>query len=127
MRYTRVYADNDGESHFEDVEVEMKAVDFAPPAPPLNLSDFVRATQFAFLHAPAGWVGDWHPAPRRQMMIYLTGCVESQTSDGKQRTFGPGSAVLVEDTHGKGHRSRMVGTKDVLMAVVQLNEGEIVG
>jgi hypothetical protein len=127
MRYTRVFADIDGESHFEDVEVEMKAVDFAPPAPPLNLSDFVEATQFAFLRAPAGWVGDWHPAPRRQMMIYLAGHVQGQTSAGGQRMFGPGSAVLVEDTTGKGHRSRVLGTDDVLMAVVQLSEGEVVG
>ncbi|MFC1572327.1 hypothetical protein ACFL6M_01890 [Candidatus Eisenbacteria bacterium] len=127
MKYTRVFADIDGESHFEDVEVEMKAIDFAPPAPPLSLSDFVEATQFAFLRAPAGWVGDWHPAPRRQMMIYLAGQIEGHTSDGRQRTFGPGSAVLVEDTTGKGHRSRVLGTEDVLMAVVQLSEGDAAG
>ncbi len=125
MRYTRVFADMDGESHFEDVAVEMKTVDFAPPAPPLNISDFVEATQFTFLRAPAGWVGDWHPAPQRQMMIYLAGQVEGQTSDGEQRTFGPGSAVLVEDTTGKGHKSRVLGTEDVLMAVVQLGDGEV--
>jgi hypothetical protein len=127
MRYTRVYADGNGESHFEDIEVEMKAIDFAPPAPPLDLSDFAEATQFAFPRAPVGWVGDWHPAPRRQMMIYLTGHVEGETSDGRRREFGPGSAVLVEDTTGKGHRSRVIGTEDVLMAVVQLSEGEVAG
>ncbi len=122
MRYTRVFSDSDGESHFEDVGVEMKAVDFAPPAPPLNLSTFVGASRFAFLHAPAGWVGDWHPAPQRQMMFYLAGCVEGETSDGDQRTFGPGSAVLAEDTAGKGHRTRVIGTEDILMAVVQLSD-----
>jgi hypothetical protein len=127
MRYTRVFSDERGESHFEDVEVEMKAIDFAPPAPPLNLSVFVRASRFAFLHAPAGWVGNWHPAPSRQMMIYLSGRLEGQTSDGRQREFGPGSAVLVEDTTGKGHRSRVIGTEDVLMAVVQLDEDEVAG
>ena len=37
MKYTRVYADSNGESHFEDVEVEFSSVDFAPPAPPLEL------------------------------------------------------------------------------------------
>ena len=127
MKYTRVFADDQGESRFEDVEVEMKAIDFAPPAPPLNLSDFVTASRLAFLHAPAGWAGDWHPAPSRQMMLYLAGRVEGETSDGKQRTFGPGSAVLVEDITGKGHRSRVLGTEDVLMAVVQLDEEEVSG
>jgi hypothetical protein len=122
MKITRLFADTEGESHMEDIEVEMKAVDFAPPAPPLNLSRFMEATRFAFLHAPVGWEGDWHPAPRRQLMIYVTGHVEGETSDGERRQFGPGSAVLVEDTTGKGHRSRVVGTDDVVMAVVQLKE-----
>ncbi len=127
MRYTRVFADAEGESHFEDVDVAMHAVDFAPPAPPLDLSDFSPATRFAFLHAPAGWKGDWHPAPQRQMMIYLQGRVEAETSDAGQRVFGPGSAVLVEDTSGKGHRSRSLGEEDVLMAVIQLGGDEAPG
>ena len=52
MKYTRVYADENGESHFEDVEVEFSSVDFAPPAPPLDLSAFTPATQYGFLRAP---------------------------------------------------------------------------
>ena len=34
MKLTRVYADADGESHVEDIEVEFSPVDFAPPALP---------------------------------------------------------------------------------------------
>ena len=41
MKYTRIYADEAGESHFEDVEIKLTQVNFAPPAPPLNLSSFV--------------------------------------------------------------------------------------
>ena len=36
FHYHRVYADDQGESHFEDVTVPMKIVDDAPPAPPLD-------------------------------------------------------------------------------------------
>jgi hypothetical protein len=32
MKYVRVYADQNGDSHFEDVEVAMSLTDFAPPA-----------------------------------------------------------------------------------------------
>ncbi len=64
MKYTRIYADPGGESHFTDVEVELTQVDFAPPAPPMHLSSFCPATQYGFLAAPAGWDGDWHPTPR---------------------------------------------------------------
>jgi len=122
MKYTRVYADENGESHFEDVEVEFSPVDFAPPAPPLDLSAFAPATQYGFLRAPAGWLGDWHPAPRRQIIFYLAGEIEAEVSDGEVRRFGPGSVTLVEDTTGKGHKSRVVGTTDVLSVVVQLEK-----
>jgi hypothetical protein len=45
-----------------------------------------------------------------------------QTSNGEVRRFGPGDVVLLEDTTGKGHRSRVVGDRDVLGAVVQLED-----
>ena len=122
MKYARLYADAKGESHIEYVEVELQATDFAPPAPPLNLSSFTPATRVGFLHAPPGWSGNWHPAPKRQIMIYLAGEVEGKTSDGQVRRFGPGDVVLLEDTTGRGHISRVVGNQDVLMAVVQLEE-----
>ena len=36
--YVRVYADERGESHFDEVEVELIPRDFAPPAPPLRVA-----------------------------------------------------------------------------------------
>ena len=120
MKYVRMYADNNGDSHFEDVEVEMSLVEFAPPAPPLDVSALMPSTNIAFLHAPAGWDGPPHPAPRRLLFIYLRGDSEIAVSDGEVRRFGPGSVVLVEDTSGKGHASRAVGNDSVIAVVVQL-------
>ena len=120
MRYVRVYADAAGASHFEDVEVGLAPADFAPPAPPLGVSAPEPASRFLFLSAPPGWAGDWHPVPQRQWMLYLSGQIEVETSDGEVRRFSRGSATLVEDTSGKGHRSRVVGGDEVLLAVVQL-------
>lgn len=122
MKYVRVYADDNGESHFEDVEFELSPADFAPPAPPLNLSSFTPAKRYGFLSAPPGWVGGWHPAPKKQILFYLAGEIEAEASDGVIRRFGPGSVTLVEDTTGKGHRSRVVGDDEVLAAIVQLED-----
>src|SRR2546428_6405650 len=106
--YVRLYSDADGESHFEDAAVELSAVDFAPPAPPLNLSAFMPTSQAAFLGAPAGWQGDWHPSPARNLFVILSGEWELEASDGGVRRFGPNSVLLVEDRIGKGHTSRVV-------------------
>ena len=40
MKYLRLYADKEGESHFEDVSVDMSSVELAPPAPPMNVAEF---------------------------------------------------------------------------------------
>ena len=120
MKYTRYYADETGASRTEDINVELLPRDFAPPSPPLHLSPVVPATGFAFVRFPAGWVGGWHPTPRRQIFFFLAGELEGETSDGARRRYCPGSAVLLEDTTGTGHRARVVGDTDVLAAVVQL-------
>jgi len=122
VTYTRIHEDEAGRSHFGEVEVPFDLVDFAPPAPPLFLSRGVPATGAAFVTYPVGWAGDWHPAPRRQLLLFLAGTIEAETGDGEIRRFGPGSAVLVEDTTGQGHRSRVVGDADVVAAVVYLTD-----
>jgi hypothetical protein len=119
MRYVRLYAGPDGESHFEDVEVPLDAVNFAPPAPPLHVSDFVPATRVGFLAAPSGWQGDWHPTPRRQFFVYLGGGAGVQANDGEVRHFRAGGVLFVEDTTGKGHRSWTETDEETVNLVVQ--------
>ena len=120
IKYCRIYADQNGDSHFEDVEVSLMQTDFAPPAPPVYLSSFGPALRYAFCSFPAGWRGDWHPTPQRQIFFILSGEVAGQVSDGEVRHFGAGSVVLAEDATGKGHVSRVTSKTDLLTAVVQL-------
>jgi hypothetical protein len=120
VKYIRLYSDDDGESHFETCEVGFESVDFAPPAPPLDIAAFGDADQCFILRAIPGWQGDWHPAPYRQLHIYLSGEIEAETSDGEIRRIGAGDIALVEDTSGVGHRSRVVGSTDVVIAAVKL-------
>jgi hypothetical protein len=121
MTYTRLYSDQHGESHFEDVEIDLTMIDYAPPAPPLGLSSFTAATQFGFMNAPAGWSSDWHPTSARNIFFVLSGEWEVTASDGKSRRFSQGSVLLVEDTTGKGHSSRVVSETESLAAMVQLD------
>jgi hypothetical protein len=110
MKYVRLFAGPDGESHFEDVNVELAPVkDYARGVPQVFLSAPQLSASLTFVSAPPGWVGEWHPAPRRQFMIKLAGQTEVVASDGERRQIGPGIAVLLEDTSGKGHYSRVLG------------------
>jgi hypothetical protein len=49
---------------------------------------------------------DFHNAPQKQYIILLDGGIEIETSLGETRKFGAGEILLVEDTTGKGHRTR---------------------
>jgi len=120
-RYIRLYADRGGESHFADVAEELTLVEFAPPAPPLNLSSSFPTSRTAFFSAPAGWVSDWHHSPARNLFVVIAGEWEVTASDGETRRFARGSVLLAEDTRGKGHTSRVVGEEDSLAVLVQLS------
>jgi hypothetical protein len=47
-----------------------------------------------------------HRAPRRQLVIYLSGLTEVECGDGAKRQFRPGDMLLADDTTGEGHITR---------------------
>lgn len=106
MRVHRLCADQTGESHFEDVEVQ-----FIESGPSGRLSARLPATGIIFRQVPPDYDLDWHPAPRRQYIINLDAGVQITASDGDSRRIGAGEVLLVEDTYGKGHLSKAAGGK----------------
>ena len=120
MKYQRLFADGDGQSHIEEVEAELSPMDYAPPAPKLDLSEPVDAARYVFVCFPAGWDSDWHVTPRRQLFVVVAGEIEGTAGDGSVRTLGPGGVLAMEDTHGRGHRARVTSGEDVLAVIVQL-------
>jgi quercetin dioxygenase-like cupin family protein len=103
---TRLYTGPDGQTHAEEVEAKFTKGD-------TNDVFKMVGTSGAELHrAPAGRVSDWHTAPRRQYVITLSGRGELEVSGGKKIPVEPGHIELVEDTTGKGHITRVIGTED---------------
>lgn len=118
--YVRIVDTAGGGTCFVDGDEPLELAEFAPPAPALGVSASAPSRLVSFIGAPAGWDSPAHPAPARQWVVMLHGTVEATTSDGEVRRFGPGVAVLVEDTGGVGHRTRVVGDEDWLAMVVVL-------
>lgn len=122
LAFGRIYNDEAGESHFGALSFEMSERNFAPPAPAFRVSRMDEAVRQGFLVVPTGWVGDLHPSPIRMWIFLLDGEMEFEASDGERRALVPGSALLLEDTGGKGHRSRVIGGNIATVAVVQMPE-----
>jgi hypothetical protein len=122
-QYVRLYADESGESHFEDLEVTLSPTGFAPPAAPLNIANFLPTGQSLWVGAPLGWEGEEpHPNPQRQIFCTVQGEYEVTASDGSQRRFPVGRVFVLEDTRGKGHATRILGEEDTLILGVVLAE-----
>ena len=103
MQITRLYTGNDGESHFEEVEVALHdAGDIGA------LSKLQGATGILFRETAGDYDFDFHTAPRRQYVINLDAAVEVEVGDGTTRRLEAGDILLAEDTTGRGHISRAV-------------------
>jgi quercetin dioxygenase-like cupin family protein len=106
MFMTRLYTGADNQTHAEEVEVKFTG---GNPGEAFKLMPVTGAE----LHRGApGTVSDWHRGPRRQYVITLGGKGEVEVAGGKKISLDPGHIDLVEDTTGKGHITRSMGTED---------------
>jgi len=103
MYITRIYSDEEGESHFEDTNIQLyKSGEIG------HLSDRFPASNIIFRENDGDYNYDWHTAPSKQYIILLDGEIELQVSDGEKRIFKGGDVLLVEDTSGKGHKTKSI-------------------
>ena len=118
LGYVRLFRDEAGESHFEDVDVVLDQALHAPPAPPLDMASLGAASGVALIGGDPDWGGDVpHPAPVRQFLTVLVGRAEITASDGSSRQFDPGDLVLIEDTSGNGHSTRILTVGGVALVI----------
>jgi Cupin domain len=104
MTYFRIYTGPDGLSYFEDINAGS-----VPPGAP-DPATTIATESLIFRTMAPGASMDYHTAPQRQFVITLQGEAELVASGGETRRVGPGSIMLAEDTTGKGHITRVVGS-----------------
>lgn len=103
MRITRITTDAAGDSRFEDIEIPLRDAGEIG-----RLSEAVGTRGVIFRETAPDYDYDWHPAPRRQFIVLLDGVIEIEVGTGEKRRFSGGDILLVEDTTGRGHRTRTV-------------------
>ena len=86
MPLFRLFTGSDGKSHIEPI----------PLAKTPEWGKGLATTQISFRESPAGHFQDWHPAPRRQFVIILSGQLEIG-SDAARGDEPEVSWLIVED------------------------------
>ena len=103
-QYVRIWADGAGESHLDDIALDVSVSSAEPGVAELWVTAGVDVDRAHFVAVQAvDQAPDWHCAPRRQFVVFLDGWVRITVSDGESRVLPPGSVVLVEDLVGRGH------------------------
>ena len=114
MQVVRIYSGEDGESHFEELELPYERM------ANFELTAMRAATGTQFRRVAPGGPVDWHTAPRRQYVIFLEGQAEVGLGDGSKRIFNPGDVLLAYDRTGRGHTTRVAGDKPRVSVAIPL-------
>ena len=115
MKITRIYTDLNGDSQFEVIEIpllDQGEIGF--------LSNNINVKSLQFRTVSPDYDYDFHHAPQRQYIVLLDGGVEIETSLGEIRQFPTGEILLVEDTTGRGHRTKNLEKKQRTSIFVHL-------
>jgi hypothetical protein len=123
MRYTEIFADNEGVSHFRDVEMTFDSGQAATAHLHIGKSDFHRSNA-GFLSVPSGWSSGWHRSPGDGYAILVKGEVEIEAGSGEVRTFKPGDVWRSHDVTGRGHVSKVISTEDAVVAMINFDDHE---
>lgn len=105
LRFACVTSDENGRSHFSDVELE-------------GLTEW-DAHLARLVRVPAGHASERQPEPEPTLATVISGTVTIGTSDGATRTLTQGTTMLFADTRGEGH-SFQNGPSEAVLLVVRL-------
>ena len=118
MKIARIYNDDEGKSHFGEIDIPLK--DGGPIG---LLSEKFVADKIISMETPADYDFIWHLAPARQLLFILKGRAEFTVSNGERHVFGSGDVILLEDTEGEGHCSKAMYNEVRHSIFVTLDEG----
>jgi hypothetical protein len=100
VKYVRIFADEQGRSHFEDVELDLKRQRVAEGVPPFQLAGPLTASGVVFVEqmGEQGDAAPWerHVTPSRRWIVVLEGEL-----DALLRMASAGCSVLATSSSGR--------------------------
>jgi hypothetical protein len=111
----RLYAGDDGQSHFEEIKPNLE-----PRGDQSEIAELVPGSGILVRRFEANRTNPWHHAPGRYAVFTLCGAVDIRIGDGTTLRIGPGDILIAEDLEGQGHETREAGPKPRVSVFVPL-------
>jgi hypothetical protein len=109
MRFLRIFADDQGDTHIGTLDLPERDAPFGPPPTPVGrMTEAEAVTSWVTFSLPAGTEVPAHKAPQPYICIVLSGEGEVVSSDGTTERLGPGGVLYCDDVTGKGHVTRSI-------------------
>ncbi|OGT32031.1 MAG: hypothetical protein A3E87_10810 [Gammaproteobacteria bacterium RIFCSPHIGHO2_12_FULL_35_23] len=102
MKMIRLFSGNDGQSHFEDIEIKLAPVHVAHFSMPFA-TDNIRFGRIEGVDEIS-----WHTQDEPCYIVILQGSMELEIGDGTKQVLKAGDILLAEDTTGQGHITRSI-------------------
>jgi hypothetical protein len=127
LSYWHLWVDEQGVSHqtrCRMTEFELKSIGGGAAAQWQGRKTTAQMTTMMTV-LPVGWVGEWHPNPKPQWIVPLSGRWFVESMDGERVEMGPGEISFGEDQNSrelkgkKGHFSGTVGDEPAVLMLVQ--------
>lgn len=130
VSYWRLWVGDDGvsrQTRCAMTQFELSSIQ--PPASPQWQGPKTSgAMTCLFTVLPAGWMGDWHPNPRPQWIVPLSGRWFVESMDGTRVEMAAGEVSFGADQSARardgkvGHRSGTVGAEPAVLMLVQFED-----
>lgn len=116
MKKAVQYVVEDGEStRFREGEIELAPVEGVSPGGIFHAAALGDAAVGVVVFE-AGFSCEFHHTPAPTWMLVMSGEMEVEVSDDETRVLRAGDLVHLSDAQGRGHRSRVLGDQEVIVA-----------
>jgi hypothetical protein len=117
MTLVRIVPVGDGPALFEEAEIPFQT----KHAHGAETGVF-PAMEIAFVWTPPDFAMDFHTASRRRIIVVLEGQMEIEDGRGECRIFGTGDMIDILDTTGMGHKTRVIGGREMHTALIEIGD-----
>ncbi len=114
---TVLFSGQDNLTHFRDEPWILKDFEIGANA---KQTEFKEADSIGVLRLEVGSFFDWHPAPRKQFVLVISGRIEIKAGDGENRIFEPGKILIAADDLGRGHQTKPLGDQAAVIICVAI-------